>query len=101
MGVGQYETNTDMVVFSVEDDGARIVVVDPPVATKVPEPVYIVSGRRDQNGLHTNVPQPEKLPLPDTMPDDTIDDSPIPIAGQTVPVPVSVPVPDPEPPVSI
>lgn len=35
------------------------------------------------------------------MPDDTIDDSPIPIAGQTVPVPVSVPDPDPEPPVSI
>lgn len=47
MGVGQYETNTEMVVFEgVEDDGARIVVVDPPVATKVPEPVYIVSGRQ-------------------------------------------------------
>lgn len=48
--------------------------------------------------VRTNVPQPLKLPLPLTVPDDTMETMPIPCAGQMVPVPVSVPVPEPYPP---
>jgi len=74
IAVGQYETNTETVLEGV-DVGATIVVVDPPVATNVPEPVLQLLVGDHKGGMrHTNVPHPEKLPLPDMMPDVTIDD---------------------------
>jgi len=57
-----------------------------------------VAHRGKEREGHTKVPQPWKLPLPETMPDDTMDIIPMPAAGQMVPEPVRVPEPEPKPP---